>query len=118
MTYITLYFVSNEYLRLLIFPTLGSLKVPLAGGCSGAIAWLASFPFDLVKSRVQGRDVAAVDPLNQSPLTVARAVLRDRGCLGLYAGIVPSLTRAFLVSATRFTVYDSVFRVVNNMSQT
>ncbi len=108
MTYITVYFVSNEYLRLLIFPTLGALKVPLAGGCSGALAWMASFPFDLVKSRVQGRDLAAVDPQNQSPLSVARTVLRDRGCLGLYVGIVPSLARAFLVSATRFSVYDHV----------
>jgi hypothetical protein len=53
-TYLIVYFVVNEYLRRLYLVDFGPLAVPVAGGLSGAAAWMASFPFDMIKSRIQG----------------------------------------------------------------
>ena len=82
-----------------------SIAIPLSGGISGGIGWFISFPLDCIKANVQGRDlgkkcVPTVD--------VAKNIFRSRGIAGLYSGIVPSVSRAFLVSASRFSVYEFV----------
>jgi solute carrier family 25 (mitochondrial carnitine/acylcarnitine transporter), member 20/29 len=81
-----------------------SLAVPFAGGISGATGWFVTFPLDCVKANIQGRDLQCYT--RSSALSVARDLLHSRGILGLYAGLMPSIARAFLVSSSRFSAYE------------
>eukprot|EP00934_Nitzschia_sp_Nitz4_P007925 Nitzschia sp. Nitz4//scaffold168_size48592//11264//12373//NITZ4_007046-RA/size48592-augustus-gene-0.22-mRNA-1//-1//CDS//3329538309//7915//frame0 len=85
-----------------------SVAVPLAGGCAGAIAWLASFPLDCVRAGTQGQ----ILPPTQSSWSIAVALVKERGIGGLYAGATASVIRAFLVSGTRFSAYEFALWVV------
>ena len=79
------------------------VAVPVAGGSAGACAWLLSFPLDTCKTMVQGR---ALDAPRVTALQAGRTLWRSKGFSGLYSGALPSVLRAFLVSGTRFSVYE------------
>jgi solute carrier family 25 carnitine/acylcarnitine transporter 20/29 len=93
------------------------------------MGWFTSFPLDSIKSSIQGTFSVDTSPVatfdksksigtlsasashsNPSTLSVARTMLRQRGLAGLYSGVGPSLMRAFLVSSSRFAVYEWVLR--------
>lgn len=90
--------------------------IPFAGGISGAWAWFVSFPLDCVKAGVQGQslssNIATSTSSNKHHLkgmvTVFRDLLRNKGWIGLYSGVTPSIMRAFIVSSTRFSAYEMV----------
>ena len=88
-----------------LLPT--SLAIPISGGISGAVGWFISFPLDCIKANIQGTDLS-IGRMN-SAMSVARSILDAKGVKGLYSGIVPSISRAFLVSASRFGVYEYVY---------
>ena len=80
------------------------IAVPLSGGLSGAISWFVSFPLDSVKTHIQ-KDI---DRYSQpSSLNIFRQIVSKGGLLGLYSGLGPSILRAFVVSSTRFSVYEA-----------
>lgn len=81
------------------------LAIPVAGGCAGAIAWTVSFPLDCVRAGVQGQDFAA-GGIRRGAWRVFKDLLQQKGVRGLYAGVAPSLIRAFLVSGSRFSAYE------------
>lgn len=78
------------------------VAVPVAGGFSGALAWFISFPLDCIRAGVQGQTLPAQKP----GLQICKELLRDRGIRGLYSGASASVTRAFLVSGSRFSAYE------------
>ena len=80
--------------------------IPLAGGCAGAISWTVSFPLDCVRAGVQGQDFAAAGGIRRGAWRVFTDLLQQKGVRGLYAGVAPSLIRAFLVSGSRFSAYE------------
>ena len=88
-----------------------SLAIPLSGGISGSIGWFISFPLDCIKANIQGGDI---NIKSHSSFNVAKDILRTRGVAGLYSGIVPSISRAFLVSASRFSVYEFVYWMLSS----
>ena len=81
------------------------LAVPIAGGISGAWAWFVSFPLDCVKAGVQGQNVSSSYP-NKGAIQVFQNLWKTKGVRGLYSGVTPSIARAFLVSASRFSAYE------------
>ena len=78
--------------------------VPLAGGTSGAMAWLVSIPFDCVRAGVQSQLLD--NPVRRTGRDVFRELMESRGIRALYRGITPTVTRAFIVSASRFSAYE------------
>jgi solute carrier family 25 (mitochondrial carnitine/acylcarnitine transporter), member 20/29 len=105
MLFLSTYFTVYENLKSKLsglFPS--SVAVPLAGGISGATGWFISYPLDCVKANIQGRNLQTDTP--RSALKIARNLLETRGLLGLYAGLLPSIARAFLVSSSRFSAYE------------
>lgn len=99
------YFYVYEGFREILIPKLGSqAAVPLAGGISGACAWFFSFPLDCIRAGVQGRDLK--DPIKRGAVRVFSDLLKTKGIVGLYAGVGPSIARAFLVSGSRFSAYE------------
>lgn len=79
-----------------------SVAVPVAGGCSGALAWFVSFPLDCVRAGTQGQPL----PPTKSAWSVCQTLLQERGIRGLYSGASASVARAFLVSGSRFSAYE------------
>jgi solute carrier family 25 carnitine/acylcarnitine transporter 20/29 len=87
------------------------VAIPLAGGCSGALAWFVSFPLDCIRAGVQGQSLGAPTTttprlLLLSPSEVFQTLIQTRGIRGLYSGASASILRAFLVSGSRFSAYE------------
>ena len=85
-----------------------SFAIPMAGGCAGAVSWAATFPLDCVRAGVQGQPIPSSSPITQKQGAVEtlKHLLRTKGLTGLYAGVAPSIARAFLVSSSRFSAYE------------
>jgi len=86
-----------------------SLAIPIAGGFSGATSWFLTFPMDCVRAGVQGQLIpaSASTPIQkQGALETFTQLIKNKGLTGLYAGVAPSIARAFLVSGSRFSAYE------------
>jgi hypothetical protein len=98
--------------------------IPFAGGISGAWAWFVSFPLDCVKAGIQGQTLSTVaengERIKNDKLQKMNAVFRDliktKGWRGLYAGVSPSIMRAFIVSSSRFSAYELVVKLCSDVS--
>ena len=81
------------------------VAVPLAGGTSGASAWLASFPFDCVRAGVQGQNLET-NGIRKKGREVFQELMETRGIRSLYRGVSAAVMRAFIVSSSRFSAYE------------
>lgn len=97
--------------------------VPIAGGIAGAWAWFVSFPLDCIKAGIQGQKLSNLQTRVTSPtgfvmdttrklkaMDVLKKLLKSKGWRGLYAGVTPSIARAFIVSGCRFSSYEFAVR--------
>ena len=72
-----------------------------AGGTGGIAAWLFSYPFDVVKSRMQG-DGVGDSRRYKNMLDCFRKSYREGGLVLFTRGLGPTLARAFPVNAVTF----------------
>ena len=79
--------------------------IPLSGGLAGSIAWFISFPLDCIRAGVQGQSFND-GKRHKGAIEVMMDLMKTKGILGLYSGVTPSIVRAFLVSGSRFSVYE------------
>lgn len=117
-TFLATYFFTYEGIREYLIQTtatnnnnnnngiVSSLAIPLAGGISGAVAWFVSFPLDCIRAGVQGQSIISSNKKRLNMEEVAMDLWRTKGFSGLYAGVTPSIARAFLVSGSRFSAYE------------
>lgn len=71
----------------------------IAGGVGGMCLWLAIFPFDLIKSRIQ------VENSTMSLSKMLVKIIREEGFRTLYRGLTPTLLRTFpATAALLFTI--------------
>ena len=71
----------------------------LSGGFAGMFGWAVAMPFDVPKTNVQSRwDTKVVGSYFPEMISIAR----ERGVLGLYNGLGPTLIRAFPANAALF----------------
>ena len=81
--------------------------VAAVSATTGALAWVANYPFDTVKSVQQA--VPASAPRAKAGLGTAVRLLWRRGGVGaFFAGLGPSTARAVLVTTTRLVAYEHV----------
>lgn len=113
MLFLGVYFTTYENCKIIFREYLPThLSVLAAGGISGAMGWIISYPLDCIKAHIQGRSVELYSHPKDSAFHVFKNLVSYKGILGLYSGIVPSVTRAFLVSSSRFAVYESVHYIL------
>ena len=87
--------------------TASNINIHAKGGCAGATAWALTFPLDCVRAGVQGQTISSTIQLEKrGALDVLKNLLQTKGITGLYAGVAPSIARAFLVSGSRFSAYE------------
>lgn len=76
------------------------VQVALTSSLTGALAWAASYPFDTIKSVIQG---------DRLTMTKALRSIHGRGGLAaFYRGCLPSTGRAMLVTSLRMITYEAV----------
>ncbi|ATY64291.1 mitochondrial carnitine acylcarnitine carrier [Cordyceps militaris] len=86
-------------------------KVALYGGLAGEVLWLASYPLDVVKSRMQTDGFGSAQKY-PSMRSCFAATWRADGLAGFWKGIGPTLLRAMPVSAGTFAVVEFTMRAL------
>jgi len=84
-----------------------ALPLPVAAaasGCTGALAWFAAFPSDVVKTMQQAATGAG--KARPSAIAVARGLWAQGGIRAFYKGAYAGTTRAVLVTSSRIVVFE------------
>ncbi|KAL2023705.1 hypothetical protein VTK56DRAFT_1419 [Thermocarpiscus australiensis] len=89
-----------------------SYKVAFYGGLAGEALWLGSYPFDVVKSKMQ-TDGFGAEQRYRTMRDCFRQTWRAEGMRGFWKGIGPTLLRAMPVSAGTFAVVEMTMRAIN-----
>ncbi|KAL0939689.1 mitochondrial carrier C4G9.20c [Colletotrichum truncatum] len=89
-----------------------SYKIAFYGGLAGEALWLGSYPFDVVKSKMQ-TDGFGADQKYKTMRDCFKQTYRAEGLRGFWRGIVPTLLRAMPVSAGTFAVVEMTMRAIN-----
>ncbi|KAI0433178.1 mitochondrial carrier domain-containing protein [Xylaria sp. FL1042] len=87
-------------------------KVALYGGLAGEALWLGSYPFDVIKSKMQ-TDGFGADMRYKSMRDCFAQTWRAEGMRGFWKGIGPTLLRAMPVSAGTFAVVEATMRAIS-----
>ncbi|KAH0439443.1 mitochondrial carrier protein [Colletotrichum camelliae] len=89
-----------------------SYKVAWYGGLAGEALWLGSYPFDVIKSKMQ-TDGFGAEQRYKTMRDCFAQTYRGEGLRGFWRGIVPTLLRAMPVSAGTFAVVEMTMRAIN-----
>lgn len=89
-----------------------SWKVATYGGIAGEGLWLSSYPFDVIKSKMQCDGFGAEQKF-AGMMDCFRKTIAVEGFGGLWKGIGPTLLRAMPVSAGTFAVYVLLGSMLN-----
>ncbi|KAM3086419.1 carrier protein ymc1 [Clarireedia jacksonii] len=89
-----------------------SWKIAFYGGLAGEALWLASYPFDVVKSKMQS-DGFGEKMKYKGMRDCFAQTWRVEGMRGFWKGIFPTLLRAMPVSAGTFAVVEMTMRAIS-----
>ncbi|KAK0446234.1 mitochondrial carrier [Armillaria borealis] len=79
----------------------------LASGSTGGISyWLACYPLDVIKSRVQLRPTPPSGTPVQYIAHEGRAIMAESGLPGLFRGLTPSILRSIPAAAATFAAFE------------
>ncbi|KAI8915812.1 mitochondrial carrier domain-containing protein, partial [Gorgonomyces haynaldii] len=97
------YFASYEYMTRVLLPD-ADPEVPspmllFAGGFAGVIGWASTYPFDVIKTRIQG---ATNDPNYRNMRTAFATVVKNEGYGVFFRGLGACSLRAFPTNAATF----------------
>jgi solute carrier family 25 carnitine/acylcarnitine transporter 20/29 len=87
-------------------------KVALYGGLAGEMLWIASYPFDVIKSKMQ-TDGFGAEQRYRSMRDAFGQVWRTEGMAGFWRGVGPTLARALPVSSGTFVTVEMVLRMIS-----
>jgi solute carrier family 25 carnitine/acylcarnitine transporter 20/29 len=87
-------------------------KVAMYGGLAGEMLWLSSYPFDVVKSKMQSDGFGEAMKYKSMRDCFAK-VYRAEGLGGFWRGIGPTLLRAMPVSAGTFATVEVTMRMIS-----
>ncbi|GJJ14214.1 hypothetical protein Clacol_008476 [Clathrus columnatus] len=81
----------------------------ISGGLASFLFWFTAIPSDNVKNRIMSSDF---NVKGLSPISVAKDIYRTTGFRGFYAGLTPTVLRAFPVNASALFVYEGILRLL------
>lgn len=87
-------------------------KIAAYGGLAGEMLWISSYPFDVVKSKMQTDGFGDKQKYKSMRDTFAQ-VFRQEGLGGFWRGVGPTLLRAMPVSAGTFAVVELTLRAIS-----
>lgn len=90
---------------------LGWGELMLAGGLAGMVSWSATFPLDVLKTRMQAVQPDATTgklPRRISIIKAARQAVRTEGIKVFWSGLAPTLLRAFPSNCVVFLTFEAI----------
>ncbi|TKA65520.1 hypothetical protein B0A55_09150 [Friedmanniomyces simplex] len=87
-------------------------KIAFYGGLAGEVLWISSYPFDVVKSKMQTDGLGEGKQRYKSMRDAFAQTFRQEGLGGFWRGIGPTLLRALPVSAGTFATVELVMRMI------
>jgi solute carrier family 25 carnitine/acylcarnitine transporter 20/29 len=91
---------------------ISTLKVAMYGGLAGEMLWISSYPFDVVKSKMQCDGFG--DKMQYKSMRDCFAqTYRAKGLRGFWRGVGPTLLRAMPVSAGTFATVEVTMRMIS-----
>lgn len=91
---------------------ISTLKVAAYGGLAGEVLWISSYPFDVIKSKMQS-DAFGAEQKYKSMRDCFAKTYRGEGLGGFWRGIGPTLLRAMPVSAGTFATVEVTMRLIS-----
>ncbi|KAH9880150.1 hypothetical protein J1614_002176 [Plenodomus biglobosus] len=91
---------------------ISTLKIAGYGGLAGEMLWISSYPFDVVKSKMQSDGFGGQQQYKSMRDCFAK-VYRAEGLRGFWKGIAPTLLRALPVSAGTFATVEFTMRLIS-----
>ncbi|KAI0630448.1 mitochondrial carrier [Trametes polyzona] len=79
-----------------------------AGGMAGIAGWVVTFPFDVVKTRMQSTAAAAPNNPYHTTWSTICASYRAEGLGVFFRGLAPTIVRAIPVNMVTFTTFEAV----------
>jgi len=111
-----IYFVSYEYYRNL-FQSWGLSQVAsafFAGGMAGSNSFLFTHPIDVIKSMRQEQKIGTPKHRTRTLYLIKQAYVANGRSVSIFArGVIPSVIRAYPVSAVTFVIYDYLLRTLD-----
>jgi len=111
-----IYFVSYEYYRNL-FQSWGMSQVAsafFAGGMAGSNSFLFTHPIDVIKSLRQEQKIGTPKHQTRTLYLIKQAYVANGRSVSIFArGVIPSVIRAYPVSAVTFVIYDYLLRALD-----
>ncbi|KAI5964568.1 YMC2 [Candida pseudojiufengensis] len=89
------------------------LTLCLYGGLSGYTLWIAIYPVDVIKSKLQTDALKGAK--YKSTLSVIRDVFQRQGIRGFYKGFLPTILRAAPANGATFAVFEITMRLLNKV---
>nr|QKK35437.1 mitochondrial MC16 [Starmerella bombicola] len=85
-------------------------KLMLCGALAGEALWIASYPLDVIKSKVQSEPI--IGSKFKGAIDAARQTWATQGLRGFWTGITPTLLRALPASACTFASVELTLRAL------
>ncbi|XP_022044803.2 solute carrier family 25 member 15a isoform X1 [Acanthochromis polyacanthus] len=82
---------------------IGILPLMFSGGFGGACLWLAVYPIDCVKSRIQVYSLAG---RQEGFIKTFMGIMHTEGFAALYSGLTPTMIRTFPANGALFLAYE------------
>lgn len=112
------YFWTYEYMREKLHPgcrksgqeSLNTMLV--SGGLAGVASWVCSYPFDVVKTRLQAQTPSSIK--YKGVYDCITKSVREEGYPVLWRGLGTAVARAFVVNGAVFAAYEFALRFLFN----
>ncbi|KAG7192541.1 Mitochondrial carrier protein ymc2 [Scheffersomyces spartinae] len=86
-------------------------KLCLFGGLSGYTLWIAIYPVDVIKSKLQTDSLTL--PKYKSSLDVIKDITKSSGIKGFYRGFIPTILRAAPANGATFAAFEITMRLIS-----
>lgn len=98
----------NKYAR----KDIPTWKIAMYGGLAGEMLWISSYPFDVIKSKMQTDGFGEKQRYKSMRDTFAQT-FKQEGMMGFWRGVGPTLLRAMPVSAGTFATVELTMRLIS-----
>lgn len=100
-----------KFMLLIFFA--GAVRLIFCGGIAGVSLWIAVFPADVIKSRIQ----ILTQGSDKVPgfFETMFQIVRNEGPRALYKGLGPTLVRCFPACGALFVAYEGTQKLLENV---
>lgn len=95
-----------------------SLKLMMAGGLSGVLGWISTYPMDVIKTKIQAQaiDHKSREAQYKGIVDCAKRLVNSEGPRVLWRGLGATIIRAFPTNAVIFLAYSSTIDALDRLN--